>query len=100
MSFARVIRPATINILGNTQRSANQCTTNQCFEIQEESTRKQSWWGKFKDKAKKAFDKFKEAVTFVKDSIVPIVTAAASFLNAWSYFQHSTRSVRCRACAV
>lgn len=109
MSYARVIRPETINILGHTQWPTNQYMTNQCFETQEEPTRKQTWWGKFKAKAKKAFDKFKpkaqkaldtfkEAVIFVKDNIVPIIIAVAGAFNAWSYFRHSSGNVRCTAC--
>ena len=102
--------PETINILGGTQQTYYQRTTVQYSEVQEESTSKKTWWGRFKAKAKKAFDKFKpkaekaleklkEAVVFVKENVAPILTATASFLSAWGFFKRNTDNGRYTTCA-
>lgn len=110
MLSSHTLWPETINILGNTQQMYNQRTTIQYSETQEESTNKQTWWGRFKFKAKKVFDKFKpkatkalekitEAVVFIKEYVAPILTATASFLRAWGFFKRSTDNRRYTTCA-
>lgn len=91
--------PETVNILGGTQQTYHQRTAVQYSEAQEESTSKKTWWGRFKDKAKKALDKFKENVIFVKEYVAPILTAAASILTAWGAFKRSTDNGRYTTCA-
>ena len=110
MLINHTLRPETVNILGGTQQTYYQETTVQYSVAQEESTSKKTWWGKFKAKAKKAFDnfkpkaqkmfnKFKEAVVFVKENVAPILTATAVCLNAWGLFRRSTDNGRYTTCA-
>lgn len=110
MFSSHTLWPDTINILGGTQQTYYQGTTVQYSEAQEEPTSKKTWWGKFKAKAKKAFDKFKpkaqkvfnkfkEAVVFVKENVAPILTATAVCLNAWGFFRRSTDNGRYTTCA-
>lgn len=95
MGYHYTIRPEALNILGNPQRTNAQGT-----KAQEKLIHDQTLLGWIKSKVKKAFEYVDKALTYIKETIVPIATAAAGILNAWSNFQHCTGHVRYKACAV
>lgn len=91
MTYDHTIKPTTINILGNSPRATTTKQSSYTPNTQEESTPRQSLWERIKSGAKKVLE-------FIKDTIVPIVTATAALLNAWTNYRRCTGKARDAAC--
>lgn len=91
----RYIKPSALNILGIPQRAS---TSTRSSNVQDESTPRQSLWGRIKSGAKKVFGLIKQAVTYVKTEIVPIVIAVVAVTNACANYQRYAGKSRDSAC--
>lgn len=91
----RYIKPSALNILGRSQRAS---TSTHSSNTQEESTSRQSLWGRIKSGAKKAFGFIKQAATYVKDEIVPIVMAVVAVVNACANYHRYAGKARVSGC--
>lgn len=86
MSYNHTIRPEAINILGSPSPQGTH-TSTYTSSTQKEPTRKHSLW-----------DRVKQAVSFIKEEIVPIVIAAAGLLNAYCNIRRCTGYARDNKC--
>lgn len=91
----RYIKPSALNILGTPQRAS---TSTHSSNVQDESTPRQSLWGRIKAGAKKILGFIKQAVTYVKTEIVPIVMAVVAVTNACANYQRYSGKSRGSAC--
>lgn len=91
MTYDHTIRPTTINILGNSSRTATSIQATYTPSAQKELPPKQSLWQRIRAKAK-------EALEYIKDTLVPIATAAAALLNAWTNYRRCTGKARDSVC--
>jgi len=83
-----VIKPSTINILGGEQKK----TFNSDDASSTQSKSKQTRWGRFKSWVTEVCRTFKPVVKIVTS----IVSAAATFLNAWGRCKsHRNREKGC-----
>lgn len=98
MTYDHTIRPTTINILGNSPRTATPSPTPYTPNTQEESTPRQSLWQRIKSGIKKVFDCIKPVVAYIKDEIVPIAIATAGVMNAWSNYRRCMGKARDSVC--
>lgn len=85
----RYIYPSALNILGGEQTPPTQTSDEQC-----DFTPEQTWKDKIKSSAKKVFGFLKRALDYIKEVVVPVVTAASGILNAWSNFRRYSESGR------
>ena len=93
--MTHTIRPETLNILGNSSKAS---TSPHNSNVQDGSTPRQSLWGRIKSGAKKAFGFIKQAATYVKDEIVPIVMAVVAVVNACTNYQRYAGKARDSGC--
>lgn len=98
MSCDHTIKPTTLNVLGSSPRIATPSHSPYTPNAQEDSTPRQSLWGRLKSKVKKVFGYIKSVVTYFKVEIVPIAIAAAGVMNAWSNYRRCTGKARDAAC--
>ena len=95
MKCNHTIQPETVNILGHTSTTH---APNHIPDAQEEPPRKQSLWERVKYIVKKGLGYIRPAVVFTKENIVPIATAVAALLNAWTNYCRCTGKARDSVC--
>ncbi len=93
LSYKHTIKPEVRNILGYSQQTTGQ-NSKEAFSLGADQT----LWMRIKSGVKKAFGLIKQAVGYIKDTIVPIAIAATGLLNAWNTYHHYTENKRRTAC--
>ena len=76
MSCDHTIKPTTLNVLGSSPRIATPSHSPYTPNAQEDSTPRQSLWGRIKSKVKKVFGYIKSVVTYFKVELGATIAAA------------------------
>lgn len=79
MYYNLYIKPETLSILGGVQG-----TCSQGAQTQGDPTGEPSLWQRFCSNAKKAIDKIGQALDFINEKILPIVSTVTGFLKVWT----------------
>lgn len=95
MTYDHTIKPATINILGNSPRTSVPSHTP---NVQDNSAHKQSLWERIKSGAKKVIGYVDQTLKYLKENIVPTIIATAGLLNAWANYRRCTGKARDSVC--
>lgn len=98
MTCDHTIKPTTLNILGNSPRTATPSHSPYTPSIQEDSLPRQSLWNRIKSGVKRAFGYVNQALGYIRENIVPISIAVAGLLNAWTNYHRCTGKARDAAC--
>lgn len=88
MSCVYTVTPEINNILGSSRRAP---TSNYVPNDRNDPEPKKSLWSRIKSGVKKALE-------YIKDTIVPIVTATATLLNAWANYRRYAGNAGSAAC--